>query len=237
MTSVFLTARPQGSKDGYPSTTWSDNHSAFVILLPRKAGFATSIAASSFSTSFDNLFAASTENAAPKASSGALRTCPNHDKQTDNDWNDVEESSSFGDFASSRGNPVMTPSTTTISRNNTFGPPTLDRLPSVSTTPNPEILLRNATPYILQMTQRGSGRVVEQSSGRVFDQGSSRFGQGSTSTQIEPGGNTITVHGTHEPTLQFLNKYLSRWIKKDHQDTRKVGPHRLVVKARLQSRG
>lgn len=36
------------------------------------------------------------------------------------------------------------------------------------------------------------------------------------------GTNKITVNGTHEPSLRLLAEYLTRWIKTDPQDVRKV---------------
>lgn len=36
------------------------------------------------------------------------------------------------------------------------------------------------------------------------------------------GASSITVFGSHEPSLRLLSEYLQRWIKVDPQDVRKV---------------
>jgi hypothetical protein len=38
------------------------------------------------------------------------------------------------------------------------------------------------------------------------------------------GASSITVFGSHEPSLRLLSEYLQRWIKVDPQDVRKVCP-------------
>jgi len=40
----------------------------------------------------------------------------------------------------------------------------------------------------------------------------------------QSGGSSITVFGTHEPSLRLLSEYLQRWIKVDPQDIRKARP-------------
>lgn len=39
---------------------------------------------------------------------------------------------------------------------------------------------------------------------------------------IYSGSNTVEIHGSHSPSLEFISAYLKKWVRTDHNDTRKV---------------